>query len=86
MIKGACNFMSLIVKVISQQLALALATTDAFEIQCLINLSFNSTLQLINRILSDCQLRYVNSTAIVPFPKIPPAISVFVFPKNLAYT
>ena len=50
------------------------------------HLSFNSTLILINGISSDLQklLKYLNSTAIVAFFKIPFAPSASVFSNNLA--
>ena len=67
---------SLIVKIISLALASSLITFSvppAVKTKYFAHLSFNSTLQLINGILSDLQklLKYFNSTAIVVFLKIP---------------
>ena len=69
------NFVSLIVKIISLESALALSfslsSTD--EIHCYVHLSFNSTLKLINGISNDLQklLRFFNGTKIVAFFRIP---------------
>ena len=83
--------MSLIVKIIlSSSLPLALLVPATGKTQCLVHLSFNSMLQLINCILSDLQklLNYFSGTAIVAFFRIPLAASgagwTALFPNNLA--
>ena len=59
MTTGTCNFVLLIVKIIllpltsSLTLLLTLSLPDADKTQYFVNLSFNSTLQLINSISSD---------------------------------
>ena len=65
--------MSLIVKILSSLLTLALSVPAKDKTQCFDHLSFNSTLQLINGISSDLQklLKYFNGTPIVAFFRIP---------------
>ena len=73
---GTYIFGSLVVKILSSSLALTLLTSAA-KTHCLVHLSSNSTLQLINDISSDLQkiLRYFNGTAIVSFFRIPPSVA-----------
>ena len=72
---GTYNFVSLILKIILLTLAFSLILLllpAADKRQYFVHLSFNSTLQLINGILSDLQklLKYFNGTAIVAFFRI----------------
>ena len=80
--KGAYHFVFLIIKIIISSLALTLSTLAAAKTRCLVHISFNSTLELINGISIDLQklLRYFNSTAIVVFLQIP----LLLFGKCLA--
>ena len=79
------SFEALIVKILLE-LASSLAVPAAGKTQYFIHLRFNSTLHLINDILSGIQksLKYFNGIAIVAFFKIPFAPSITVFPNNLA--
>ena len=63
-----------------------MSAPSAGKIQRFMQLSFNSTLQLINGISSDLQklLRYFNSTANVVLLEISFVPSATVFPNNLA--
>ena len=73
---GTYIFGSLVVKTLSSSLALTLLTSAA-KTHCLVHLSLNSTLQLINDISSDLQkiLRYFNGTAVVALFRIPPCVA-----------
>ena len=84
--KTTYNFVSFIVKVILLELASSLSAPAPDKTQWFVHLSFNSTLHLINGILSDPQklLGYFNSMTIVVFLKIPFTSSVTVFYNNLA--
>ena len=68
--------MSLIVKIILLGLAFVLSAPAADKTQYFVNLSFNSTLQLLNGNSSDLLklLKYFNGTAIVAFLRIPFAV------------
>ena len=83
---GTYNFVSLIVKIILQELALALSAPAADKTQYFVHLRFNTTLQLINGILRDLQklLKYFNSAVIAAFFKIPFVPSTSVFSNNLS--
>ena len=50
---GTYNFVSLVVKIIVSGLSLVFLLLAAAKIQCFVDLSFNSTLQLINGILNN---------------------------------
>ena len=65
--------MSLIVKIILLGLSLVLSLPASAKTQCFVYLCFNSTLQLINGILSNLKKlrRYFNDTAIVTFFRVP---------------
>ena len=77
--------MTLTGKIILLELALPFSTATEAKTQYFINLSFNSTLQLINDILSDSQklLKNFNGTGIVVFFRIELFPCVTVFPNNL---
>ena len=77
--------MSLIVKIISLEIAFGLSAPAADKPQYFVQISFNSTLQWINGISSDLQrlLKYFNGTAIVTFLKIAFALSLSMFSNNL---
>ena len=79
------NFVSFILRVILLGLAFSLSTPDEGKTQYFVHLSFNSTLRLINGILSDLQkvLEHFNGTAILAFFRIPFVPSTSVFPNNL---
>ena len=69
------------------ELASALSAPVADKTQRFVHLSLNSTLQLINGILSDLQklLRQIHGTAIVVFLTIPFTSSSIAFLNNLAF-
>ena len=77
--------MSLIVKMTLSPFAPAFSTPSAAETQCLVHLSFDSTLQLLNSTSSDLQklLRYFNGATVVVFFKIELFASATVFPNYL---
>ena len=81
------HFVFLIVKIILSESQLSTLSAQAADrIQYFVQLSFNSTLQLLKGILSDLQklLKYFNGTAIIAFFKISFASSASVFCNNLA--
>ena len=76
---GTYNFLPLIVKIISLDLAPSLSLPHVAKMQYLIHLRFNSTLQLINNIPCYHQklLRYFNGTSIATFSRIISAPAMF---------
>ena len=75
--------MPLILKIES---VLTLSALAAEKAQYFVHLSFSSTLELINDILSDLQslLRYINGTAVAVFFRIQLLPPTTMFPNNLA--
>ena len=68
---GTYDFLFLIVKIKLSELASSFSVPVEAKTQCLVHLTFNSTLQLINGIWSDLQklLRYFNGKTIALFLK-----------------
>ena len=67
MTTGTYSFVSLVVKIILLEFTLLFLIPSKGQIQYFVHVRFNSTLQLINGISSDCQklLKYFNETAVV---------------------
>ena len=80
--------MSLTLKIILLESALLFSTTAEAKKHCFVHLSFNSLLQLINGISSDCQklIRYFNGTAIAKFFQVQLFPFAAGFSNNLAFS